>query len=67
MKPLVKLAMAMLIGTLTTGCQVVQAGIFIATVPHYHGGEVRDPQSEPVTERVPFRVPPTVLPDAEDE
>lgn len=50
MKPLVKLATALLIGMLATGCHVVQAGVFIVTVKHYHG---EGPTTEPAAAEAP--------------
>ena len=64
------LGMMILAGLLSgglSGCQVVQAGLFVATVPHYHGGEGRETLSDPLPQRRPLRVPPTVTPEIEDE
>jgi hypothetical protein len=52
---------------LMSGCDVVRGGIFIAAVPHYHGGETRvvpktSLDSETQTERAPESLPSRTLP-----
>ncbi len=61
------LLLAGLLSSGLTGCEVVRAGVFVATVPHYHGGAERVSITEPVVEPAPIRVPPRVTPEAKDE
>jgi hypothetical protein len=64
-----RMMVGLLLAGLLSGCDVVRAGVFIATVPHYHGGEGRTPQfernSDPAPVRVPPKVPPRVTPEDE--
>lgn len=54
-----------------SGCQVMQAGLFAAAVPHYHGGEVRttrvQPVAAPARDAASIREVPRVGVDGEEE